>query len=370
MRTSQWRSASRALFVALFVPLFALAASVGRADAQQLVPQLTTNKGCQESGDNPVFAVGERLTISFRIGSSSLAQAKASLVDYAPNDRVTVFSFGQVATNRTYNFAARIGGSMGREQLVLRAEATGATTQRDTCTFTVSDGPPPATRTRTVARTPTPTRTPGNPTATRTPGEDLSGVVRTNRGCREDGDSAIFAVDDRIIINLRLDSDTRSQANASLLVTRPNGVQTVISFGSLPTNVPLSFAGTVGPPNGVHELRLRAGTRTLDICSFLVGGSAPPTATRSATRTRTPSRTATRPPTATVTPIPAVCVGACTMTNIVSVNDLLTVIEIAAGRRPLSDCPSANPNGDQQVSLDEVLQAVTNALEGCPIKSF
>lgn len=245
MTNARWRYASRATFVGLFVPLLALAAAVGRADAQQLAPQLTTNKGCQESGDDPIFAVGERLTISFRIGSSSLTQAKATLVDYAPNDRVTVFSFGWVATNRTYNFAARIGGSMGEERLVLRAEAAGVTTQRDTCTFTVSDGPPPATRTRTVTRTPTPTRTPGNPTATRTPG-DLSGLVRTDRGCREAGDAAIFAVGDRIIVSLRLDSDTRSQANASLAVTRPNGVRTVISFGALPTNVPLSFAATVG----------------------------------------------------------------------------------------------------------------------------
>ena len=47
-------------------------------------------------------------------------------------------------------------------------------------------------------------------------------------------------------------------------------------------------------------------------------------------------------------------------------NDLLTVIQIAAGQLPVSACPAADPNGDDQVSLEEVLQAVNNALDGCP----
>ncbi len=49
-----------------------------------------------------------------------------------------------------------------------------------------------------------------------------------------------------------------------------------------------------------------------------------------------------------------------------TVNDLLTVIEIAAGRASIAACPLADSNGDQQVSLEEVLQAVNNALDGCP----
>jgi hypothetical protein len=147
----------------------------------------------------------------------------------------------------------------------------------------------------------------------------------------------------------RLDSDTSSAALASIA-----GAQTILSFGAVPTNVPLLVTGRVGPPEGLHTLRLRGslgGPQTvLDTCSFLVIGGAFSTPTPKPTRTGTPTRT--------FTPVPGVCVGACTNPGMVTVNDLLTVIQIAAGQVTLSACPSADPNGDDQVSLEEVLQAV------------
>ena len=155
----------------------------------------------------------------------------------------------------------------------------------------------------------------------------------------------------------RLDSDTSSAALASIA-----GSTTILSFGAVPTNVPLLVTRPRRPAGGLHTLRLRGslgGPQTvLDTCSFLVTGDAFPTPTFKPTRTRTPTRT--------FTPVPGACVGACTNPGMVSVNDLLTVIQIAAGQVTLSACPSADPNGDDQVSLEEVLQAVNNALDGCP----
>jgi hypothetical protein len=349
----------RLLHAAFTLSCAVMLASV--VQAQVLVPQLTTNKGCQETGDDPVFAVGEQVAVNFRVGSASASQAAMSIIDHTTGGQVAVFAFGQLQTNVTFTFRARVAGPSGTETLVLRAKTQTVTTDSGPCSFTV--GPAPPTGSPAATRTPTATRTPQPATRTPTPGGgDLTGDLHTSRGCREDGDAATFAVGERITISLRLDSDTSSTARASLLNTRPNGLQTLISFGTLPTNVPLLIDGQVGPPAGVHTLRLRgaiSGSQTtLDTCSFLVSGSAFPTFTPKPTRTTTPTRT--------MTPLPGPCVGACTQPNAVSVTDLLTVIKIAAGEAPLSDCPSADPNDDQQVSLEEVLQAVNNALDGCP----
>jgi hypothetical protein len=322
--------------------------------AQVLAPTVTTNKGCRETGQNPVFSIGERINVSFRIGSASTAHASASIFDHTTDGRLVILSFGTVSTNQTFTFAARVAGPAGDEQLILRAVAGSASANSSPCTFTVG-GAPPATITPHVTRTPTPTRT---PRSTHTPiTADLTGDLHTSRGCREDGDSATFAVGEAITLIFRLDSDTSSAALASIA-----GAQTILSFGAVPTNVPLLVSGRVGPPAGLHTLRLRGslgGPQTvLDTCSFLVTGDVFPTPTFKPTRTRTPTRT--------FTPVPGACVGACTNPGMVSVNDLLTVIQIAAGQITLSACPSADPNGDDQVSLDEVLQAVNNALDGCP----
>ena len=339
-----------ALSVALFgFPIVTQAAQV------LLAPTVTTNKGCRETGQDPLFAAGEKINVSFRIGSASTSHASASIFDHTTDGRLVILSFGTVSTNQTFTFAARVAGPAGDEQLILRAVAGSASANSSPCTFTIS-GAPPATVTPYVTRTPTATRTPASATRTPIPG-DLTGDLHTSRGCREDGDSATFAVGEKITLVFRLDSDTSSAALASIA-----GATTILSFGAVPTNVPLLVSGRVGPPEGLHTLRLRGslgGPQTvLDTCSFLVIGGAFSTPTPKPTRTRTPTRT--------FTPVPGACVGACTNPGMVSVTDLLTVIQIAAGQVTLSACPSADPNGDDQVSLEEVLQAVNNALDGCP----
>ena len=44
---------------------------------------------------------------------------------------------------------------------------------------------------------------------------------------------------------------------------------------------------------------------------------------------------------------------------------ILTMVNIALGNAPLLDCEAADANHDGQVSIDEILAAVNNALNGC-----
>src|SRR5262245_59693786 len=93
------------------VLLATTALATGRAAAQtdpagSFSRSLTTNKGCDETGDAPVFAIGDMVTVSFRIASPSFPQANATLFDIVSN-QTTAISFGTVATNRTFSFSAR-----------------------------------------------------------------------------------------------------------------------------------------------------------------------------------------------------------------------------------------------------------------------
>lgn len=62
----------------------------------------------------------------------------------------------------------------------------------------------------------------------------------------------------------------------------------------------------------------------------------------------------------------ATCVGDCRNDGAVTVDELLTGVNIALGNAPLSACDVFDANHDNQVTVDELLTAVNNALNGCP----
>lgn len=59
------------------------------------------------------------------------------------------------------------------------------------------------------------------------------------------------------------------------------------------------------------------------------------------------------------------CVGDCSGDEQVTVDEIVTMVNIALGQASVSTCPAGDPSGDDQVTVDEILQAVNNALNGC-----
>jgi hypothetical protein len=49
----------------------------------------------------------------------------------------------------------------------------------------------------------------------------------------------------------------------------------------------------------------------------------------------------------------------------VTVDELITGVNIALSNATLSVCPQFDPGGDGQVTVDELIQAVNVALNGC-----
>ena len=49
----------------------------------------------------------------------------------------------------------------------------------------------------------------------------------------------------------------------------------------------------------------------------------------------------------------------------VTVDEILTLVNIALGNAEVSECEIGDPNNDGQITVDEILMAVNRALEGC-----
>jgi len=112
-----------------------------------------------------------------------------------------------------------------------------------------------------------------------------------------------------------------------------------------------------------------------------VSATTPPSTvpTETATETRVPTLTATATatgptptgPTATATAtgsptVGAPCPGDCDGSGEVSINELITLVNIALGNLPLSACPVGDLDSNGAIAINELIVAVNSALNGCP----
>jgi hypothetical protein len=75
-------------------------------------------------------------------------------------------------------------------------------------------------------------------------------------------------------------------------------------------------------------------------------------------------------------PLNPECTGDCNYDSAVTVDEIVTGVNVVLGDSPLSVCPQLgrpwnpfDPNGDGLVTIDELLAAVNNAVAGCPTRS-
>jgi hypothetical protein len=92
-----------------------------------------------------------------------------------------------------------------------------------------------------------------------------------------------------------------------------------------------------------------------------------PTPTGTLTATATPTSTATPTPSATETPRSA-CLGDCNGDGTVSVDELVRGVNIALGTQPLDACLVFDGDENLVVTVNELITAVNNALNGCPVE--
>ena len=61
------------------------------------------------------------------------------------------------------------------------------------------------------------------------------------------------------------------------------------------------------------------------------------------------------------------CAGDCSVDGDVMVDDLLTMVNVALGKLPSSDCVFGDANHDGKITINEILAAINHALTGCPL---
>jgi hypothetical protein len=63
------------------------------------------------------------------------------------------------------------------------------------------------------------------------------------------------------------------------------------------------------------------------------------------------------------------CVGDCNCDGQVTVDEIITMVNIGLGAVDPARCLTGDANGDGQITVDEIITAVTNALNGCAAAS-
>ena len=106
-------------------------------------------------------------------------------------------------------------------------------------------------------------------------------------------------------------------------------------------------------------------TQTIAIVTVLPTETDVPTATATASPRQTSPPGASPTATASGTPGPAVCVGDCDRDGIVEVNEIIFGVNVALGSLDARDCPAFDPDGNRDVSIGDLVQAVGNLLAGC-----
>ena len=133
-----------------------------------------------------------------------------------------------------------------------------------------------------------------------------------------------------------------------------------------------SFNRVVGYNAGVgYDLASGLGTPDVAVLAAALEALAQtPTPTATPTATATPTQMKTQTPTTTPsqqpTSIASPCVGDCNGDGAVTVDELLSLVNIGLGNASVSTCLAGDVNHDNEITIDEILAAVNNALNGCP----
>jgi len=282
------------------------------------------------------------------------------------------------------------------------ATETPTPTQTNTATNTPTPSPtrtstPTKTPTRTPTATPsvTPSRTPTN-TSTQTPSLTPTGTrtftvtpsATPSLTVTSTATATCTPTHSATTIPTATPSDTATNTPSATPTLTPSMTPTdspTVTATQTPSSAPTDTATPTPsstPTNTVPSVPTQAATATFTPLEILTatetatatptGTETPvdtpttmpmPTSTSMATATLAPAATPPVAPTPPPTPIP--CIGDCNGSDTVTVDELLTMVNIALNDADVSTCLAGDANHDLRITIDEILTAVHNALNGC-----
>lgn len=154
-------------------------------------------------------------------------------------------------------------------------------------------------------------------------------------------------------------------------ITYSGGTGNDVVLVAGPPHTPTSTATSAVQPPTPTSTPPHTATSTATGTAPAIATTQAPTATQTgavtATHTAMPTFTAVATtPTPTATPVAPPCTGDCDGDGAVAINELLLGVNIALGNNAIDACPPLDADGDGGVSIAELIDAVGNALTGCP----
>jgi len=145
----------------------------------------------------------------------------------------------------------------------------------------------------------------------------------------------------------------------------PEGA-TISAVGGTPLQI--SYVGGTG--NDVVLTVAGAATVTPTQTPTSTASPAPTgTNTGAPSPTSTGTNTAPPSPSPTATPVRPPCVGDCNRNFVVTIDELVTGVNIALGSLQFDRCPAFDTEDSMSVEINELITGVINALNGCPTGS-
>lgn len=152
-------------------------------------------------------------------------------------------------------------------------------------------------------------------------------------------------------------------ATASVTETATHTPSATPTVPATPTATSIPTATETATPSTTPTSTVTATAESTD--SPTATATASPTSSETPTETPAPPATDTPTQLATFTPTVVACVGDCDGLGQVTIDELLTMVNIALDNTPVGACTAGDRNHDGSISVDEILAAVNNALNGC-----
>ena len=289
-------------------------------------------------GDFPLREV--RIDLFCSVSEASLGDLAATvdtdpLGEYAvvaPVDCAWYHLFATPPAGFATSAATSAGGTVVASEWIRFAHPLTGVDLDDNEFFFVALATTTATTTATPSTTPTPSNTPTfsvTPTATHTPSANPTLTPTATA----------------------TDSPTLTPAATS--TGTPTATSTATTIPTVPATATRTLTATATVPPTAQPTAIPTATTAL-----------PPTSTP--TEEATPAPTSS--PTASVAPThtPGLpCAGDCNGDGDVTVDEIITLLNIALGTRPVGDCLAGDLGGDGTITVDEIVTAVNRALAGC-----
>ncbi|MFI5399104.1 MAG: protease pro-enzyme activation domain-containing protein [Candidatus Binatia bacterium] len=243
------------------------------------------------------------------------------------------------------------------------ATSTSTSTPTQTATNTPSASPTQtATLTSTLTATATPTATPTN-TATSTPTNSPTRTSTPSPTPTSTSTPSATATATSSSTATPTATSTATPTNTLTATATPTATDTPTATPTATVTQTPSATPTATPTDTPTPVATATPTATNTPTTTVTNTPIQtPTSTVTVILTNTPTQTQAVPPTST----PISCVGDCNGDHSVTVDEILTMVNIALGNAPVQDCPAGDANHDGQITVDEILTAMNNALNGCP----